>query len=61
MVSSPEKTWKGARTSVDPQKHAGSLLARQLNGRVWFTINDRTGEGFNDNQGFFEPTLGPLS
>jgi hypothetical protein len=50
----PGKDVEGGADFVAPQRPVGSLLARQLNRRVWFTINDRTGEGFKDNQGFFE-------
>lgn len=50
----PGKDVEGGAEFVAPQKPVGSLLARQLNGSVWFTINDRMGEGFKDNQGFFE-------
>jgi hypothetical protein len=50
----PGKDVEGGTDFVAPQKPVGSLVARQLNGRVWFTINDRMGGGFKDNQGFFE-------
>jgi hypothetical protein len=39
---------------VSPRKPAGSLVGRTLNGRVWFSINDRMGDAFKDNEGYFE-------
>jgi len=45
---------EGAAGFISPKAQAGSLVTRSLNGRVWFSVNDRTGEGFNDNEGFFE-------
>jgi hypothetical protein len=40
--------------SIAPQKPAGALVVRTLNRRIWFSVNDRTGSGFKDNEGFFE-------
>ena len=53
---------EGGANFIAPQKPAGSLVVRTLNGRIWFSVNDRTGDGFKDNEGFFEfdVTLGPL-
>jgi hypothetical protein len=45
---------EGAKGFVAPNSPAGALVARVLNGRVWFSINDRTADGFTDNEGFFE-------
>lgn len=45
---------EGAPGFVAPQKPAGALIARNLNGSTWFTVNDRTGAAFKDNEGFFE-------
>jgi hypothetical protein len=36
------------------QRSARSLVAKSLNGRTYFTVNDRMGEGFKDNEGYFE-------
>jgi hypothetical protein len=33
---------------------AGALIVKTLNGKLWFSVNGRTGEGFKDNEGFFE-------
>jgi hypothetical protein len=45
---------EGGAGFVASQEPAGSLLTRTLNGRTWFTVNDRIGEGFKDNEGYFE-------
>ena len=45
---------EGGAEFVASQRPAGSLLVRTLNGRTWFTVNDRMGEGFKDNEGYFE-------
>ena len=52
IVAGPEA--EGAPGFVAPRSQAGALVARLLNGRVWFSVNDRTGDGFKDNEGFFE-------
>jgi hypothetical protein len=45
---------EGGSEFVAPQKPAGSLVVRSLNGKLWFTVNDRMGAGFKNNEGFFE-------
>jgi hypothetical protein len=45
---------EGGADFVAPKMPAGSLVVRTLNGKLWFTVNDRTGPGFKDNEGFFE-------
>jgi len=50
----PGQDPEGGADFVAPQKPAGSLVARTLNGHTWFTVNDRMGAGFKDNEGFFE-------
>jgi hypothetical protein len=45
---------EGGAEFVASQKPTGSLVAQTLNGRTWFTVNDRMGEGFKDNEGYFE-------
>ena len=50
----PGEEAEGAAGFVAPKSPTGSLVVRSLNGRVWFSINDRAGDGFKDNEGFFE-------
>jgi hypothetical protein len=50
----PGSDAEGGADFVAPQKPAGSLVARTLNHRTWFTVNDRTGDSFQDNAGYFE-------
>jgi hypothetical protein len=50
----PGEEAEGATGFVAPKSPTGSLIARSLNGHTWFTINDRTGDGFKDNEGYFE-------
>jgi len=50
----PGRDPEGGSDFVSPQKPAGSLVVRSLNGRLWFTVNDRIGAGFKNNEGFFE-------
>jgi hypothetical protein len=45
---------EGGPGFVDPQKPAGALVGRNLNGSTSFSVNDRTGDAFKDNEGFFE-------
>ena len=33
---------------------AGALIMRTRDGRTWFSVNSRSGGGFQDNQGFYE-------
>ncbi len=33
---------------------AGALVMNTRQGRTWFSVNDRSGAGFNDNEGFYE-------
>jgi hypothetical protein len=33
---------------------AGALIVRAFNGRVWFSVNGRTGDGFPHSEGFLE-------
>ncbi len=39
---------------VSPDQMAGALVHRALNGKTWFSVNDRKGNGFADNEGYFE-------
>jgi hypothetical protein len=50
----PGKDAEGGADFLAPQKAAGSLVVRNLDGKLWFSVNDRTGEGFKDNEGYFE-------
>ena len=50
----PGKEAEGAAGFIAPHIAAGALVARSLNGRTWFSVNDRTGDPFKDNEGFFE-------
>jgi hypothetical protein len=45
---------EGGAAFVDPQKPAGAFLVRNFGGRTEFTVNDRTGADFKDNEGYFE-------
>jgi hypothetical protein len=45
---------EGGPGFVDPRHPAGALLARNLNDSTYFTVNDRAGDAFKDNEGFFE-------
>jgi hypothetical protein len=45
---------EGGPGFVAPQKAAGALVVRNLNGSTYFTVNDRTGADFKDNEGYFE-------
>ncbi len=45
---------EGGADFVAPEKPVGSLVVRMLDGKIWFSVNDRTGEGFKDNEGYFE-------
>jgi hypothetical protein len=33
---------------------AGALIYRNENGRTYFSVNDRRGRAFDDNEGYFE-------
>jgi hypothetical protein len=37
-----------------PGAAAGALVNRNRDGRTWFSVNDRNGKNFADNQGYFE-------
>jgi len=37
-----------------PGAAAGALVNRNRDGRTWFSVNDRNGRNFADNQGYFE-------
>ena len=37
-----------------PLMRAGPLLMRTHEGRVWFSVNGRSGVEFKNNQGFYE-------
>ncbi|HXS92964.1 MAG TPA: hypothetical protein VN736_00075 [Candidatus Limnocylindrales bacterium] len=50
----PGNDVEGGAEFVDPRKPAGSLVLRVLNGSIWFSVNDRSGRWFQDNEGFFE-------
>jgi hypothetical protein len=45
---------EGGAGFVAPHSPAGSLVGKSLNGHTYFTVNDRTGAGFKDNEGYFE-------
>jgi len=45
---------EGGAGFVAPQRPAGALVGRSINGRAYFTVNDRTGDGFKNNEGYFE-------
>jgi hypothetical protein len=45
---------EGGPGFVAPQHPAGALIGRNLNGSTYFTVNDRPGDSFKDNEGFFE-------
>jgi hypothetical protein len=50
----PGQEGQAANGFLSAKSAAGALIVRSLNGRVWFSVNGRTGEGFRDNEGFFE-------
>jgi len=37
-----------------PGEKAGALISEQRGGRTYFSVNDRSGAGFNENEGYFE-------
>jgi hypothetical protein len=37
-----------------PAELPGSLVIKTVNGRTWFSVNGRSGEAFQNHQGFFE-------
>jgi hypothetical protein len=39
---------------VAPAEPPGALVTHTLNGRTWFSVNDRGGPGFQKHDGFFE-------
>jgi Legume lectin domain len=39
---------------VAPDARAGALVVKTRDGRSYFSVNDRTGRGFADNEGYFE-------
>ena len=45
---------KGGTGFVSPQQDAGSLVMRTRQGRTYFSVNDRSGDSFHDNVGYFE-------
>jgi len=44
---------EGEADFVAPEMPAGSLVMRTSSGTLWFSVSDRTGLGFHDNEGFF--------
>jgi hypothetical protein len=50
----PGNEVEGEKGFVAPHAAAGSLVGKSLNGRAYFTVNDRAGTGFKDNEGYFE-------
>lgn len=44
----------GSPGFLAPDEPAGALIIRTRDGRAWFSVNDRTGTAFRDNEGFFE-------
>lgn len=39
---------------LDAKAAAGALISRTGEGATWFSVNDRAGAGFRDNEGFYE-------
>jgi hypothetical protein len=50
----PGAEGQAANGFLSAKSAAGALIVKTLNGKVWFSVNGRTGEGFKDNEGFFE-------
>ena len=39
---------------IDAGPPPGALIMRPDRGRVWFSVNGRSGQAFKNNQGFYE-------
>ncbi|HEX4164475.1 MAG TPA: L-type lectin-domain containing protein [Bryobacteraceae bacterium] len=50
---SGNSTPAGARFLAE-DKAGGALIMKTRDERTWFSVNDRSGTGFQDNEGFFE-------
>jgi hypothetical protein len=46
--------WNATQGLLDPHAAAGSLIMRTKAGRTYFSVNDRAGDAFQDNEGYFE-------
>jgi hypothetical protein len=50
----PNGNFDRPRDFLMPDKPAGAPVMKSENGRTWFSVNDRSGNAFGDNEGYFE-------
>jgi hypothetical protein len=45
---------RGGAGFLAPDEAIGALISKTMDGRAWFSVNDRPGDAFQNHQGYFE-------